>query len=108
MFTKHRDERDLYRISFADELAAGEAITDHTATVLDVLGNDVAADFVESTTVAGPVIEVWLKAAVDAEQPMGRYLVYCRVTTQTGRVLVAQDSLGELPRLFVYGSAATV
>jgi hypothetical protein len=102
--TKHRDERDLYAVTFAAELDTDEELL--TALVQVLAGSvDVTGEFragQPDPAIDGPEVRIWLKAAAAGEQSRRAvHKLYVRVTTSTGRVLVATDAKGNLPELRV-------
>jgi hypothetical protein len=104
--SKHRDEREVYAVTFAAEMAVDEAIADAVVQVL--AGSvDVTAEFRAGQgdpIVDGHEVRIWMKAAAAGEQQ--RRLVhrlYVRVTTSAGRILVATDAAGNLPEIAMAG-----
>jgi hypothetical protein len=102
--TKHRDEREIYAITFAAELGEGETIA---APVVQVIAGsvDVTAEFradEPAPLLTDTEVRIWLKAAAPGEQSRRAvHKLYVRVTTSTGRVLVATDARGNLPELML-------
>jgi hypothetical protein len=102
--SKHVDEREIYAISFAAELGEGETVA---APVVQVLagGVDVTAQFRDgepAPLLTDSEVRVWLKAAAPGEQRSPAvHRLYVRVTTSTGRVLVATSANGNLPELML-------
>jgi hypothetical protein len=101
---KHRDEREVFAISFAAEMAAGEEITAGAVQVF-AGGVEVTDEFragEPAITLEATEVHAWLKAAAAGEQARRAvHKLYCRVTTTTGRVLVATDAAGNLPELHI-------
>jgi hypothetical protein len=103
MLSKHRNEREVYAISYVDELEEDELLSAPALQVLDRGGVDVTTQFGNiDAAVDGPAVIFWLtEAATAAAQLGGVYRVYLRVTTSTGRLLVATTRNGGLPVLTV-------
>jgi hypothetical protein len=104
--SKHRDERDLYAVTFAAELDTDEELL--TATVQVLAGSvDVTDEFragQPDPAIDGAEVRIWLKAAAAGEQSRRAvHRLYVRVTTSTGRILVATDAAGNLPEIAMAG-----
>lgn len=115
---KHRLERDWYAVDFSAELGAEETLVRVDALeVYSRFGSewtDRTKEFFEPDSepvIEGAQVRFWLKSAAEGEQRAGRgYAIFLRVTTSTGRELVAADERmalrgGKLPTLVVIDGA---
>lgn len=102
MLSKHREERDVYAIDFANEIAAGETLN---SPIVEILKGDadVTDEFItETVAISGSTVQFWLeKAVADDEQLAGKYRIKCTVITSNDRELVAQNKLQRLHSLIV-------
>lgn len=91
-FLKHRNERELFEIDFANRVAAGETLSAPEVQVAKPAGGtaDVTTEFVEtgSTVIVTTRLQFVLVVAAAGKQTAGEYDVYGRVTTSQGRKLV--------------------
>jgi hypothetical protein len=103
MLTKHRDEKEIYSVSFAPELAGDEVLSAPVVQVLGRGGVDVTAEFGTIVPdIQGPVVQFALAAAATAAAQVAEvYRVYIRVDTSANRTLVATMPTGGLPVLTV-------
>lgn len=97
-FTKYRDAKDSFSVAFTNDLAAGESIISADVTVehlLPITGWDDVSTTVLGTVAftASVVTFMLLNAASDTDQAAGEYRVLTKVTTDGGRILVAEVPL---------------
>jgi hypothetical protein len=105
MLSKQRDEQDVYEINFASDLSSGETISSiDSIKILTQSDVDVSTQFrtgMPTPVINGAKAQFWLKAAAGTDQAVGRYRVYCKITTSLGRTIEAANSVGSLPSLDV-------
>lgn len=100
MYEKHRDERETYEFDFAQRLVGGETITAPELTVSEQSAGtfvDRTAEFAaDDGVIAGTKVQFTLIAAAQATHQLAPrdYLVYIKVTTSQGRILVGTALLG--------------
>lgn len=101
--TKHRDEREQYRINFRMDLGKNERLTSIEEVRVLSWGKDVSDEFLDPTPPAfgETTVILWLRKAGEGEQAKGEYRLYVRARTNGGRDIVAQGYDRELPPLFV-------
>lgn len=99
-FLKHRNELEFYAFEFAARLGAGETLTTPQVTVSLRTGSsppyqDKTSEFVTgSPSISSSKALFTLRAASVGEQAEGAdYTVYCKVNTNSGRILVSTTSL---------------
>lgn len=98
-YKKHREEKDIYEMSFANRVTGTEIISSPEARISygTPTGEwiDATDELLGVTVVVGSTIQFTLKdAASDADQvPSKNYRVFIKVNTDQGRILVGQADL---------------
>jgi len=82
-YQKQPDEREYIAIDFVNRLSDNETLSSVSVKCYDSDGNDVSSDMVESPTVSGTQVKVWIKDGTDGEN----YYLKVLATTSTGAIL---------------------
>jgi hypothetical protein len=95
---KHRDEQEIFSVSFAANLGAGETLSSPELKIAQrsLSGwTDKTTEFVPTaiSVFGDDQVQFTLAKRTDAAQAAGRYTIWCKADTSGGRILVETPTL---------------